>query len=37
MLVPDREDRLLESAAFDLGEEGRKLFFCCQRRLPGRF
>jgi hypothetical protein len=37
MLVPDRENRLLESAALDLGEEGRKLFFCCQRRLPEWF
>jgi len=33
MLVPDRENRLLESAALDLREEGRKLFFRCQRRL----
>ncbi len=37
MLVSDRENRLLESAAFDLGEEGRKLFFRCQRRSPGCF
>jgi hypothetical protein len=31
MIVPDRENRLLERAALDLGEEGRKLFFRCQR------
>jgi hypothetical protein len=37
MLIPDRENRLLESAALDLGEEGRKLFFRCQRRLPEWF
>ena len=37
MLVPDRENRLLESAALDLREEGRKLFFRCQRRLPEWF
>ena len=34
MLVPDREYRLFESAALDLRQEGRKLFFCCQRWAP---
>ena len=34
MLVADREHRLLERPALDLGEEGRELFFCCQRRCP---
>jgi len=34
VLVANREHRLLESPALDLRQEGRKLFFRCQRRSP---
>ena len=37
MLVADRENRLFESPALDFGEEGRELFFCRQRKVPGWF
>jgi hypothetical protein len=37
MLVANRKDRLFESTALDLREEGRKLFFRCQKRSPRGF